>query len=223
MRVGFISRGRFNEYTGRGNTRCSEKNADILLFGFEGMGEVSYEKELKGESDFFEEVAKLSKREKNIVVCGCVTDMRGHKRKSAIVAENGRLIGISDMLHVIDGNVSSGASLKIYDTQLGKMGVTVAEDLYFPESIRSLALCGCDFILCPFGRVEEIQPVLLRAYAYCYGIPIFFCGIGYCALVDASGKIDFASPYSPIYTEYEWGKEYHVIETRKRGCCRPSI
>ncbi len=223
MRVGFISRGHFNEYTGRGNAHCCEAKADVLLFGFDGLSEVSYERELKGESIIFEDIAKLSKREENVVICGCITDIRGQKRKSAIVAENGRLIGVSDMLHVIDGVVGSGASLKIYNTRLGKMGVIVAEDLYFPECIRSFALCGCDFIVCPFGAVEEIQSVLLRAYAYCHGLPIFFCGVGYCMLADPSGKIVFSSPQSPIYTEYKGGKEYHIIETRKQTTCHPSI
>lgn len=222
MRIGFISRGRLGEYADREKAACGERKTDVLLFGFEGLGEVSYEKELKGESNYFEEVAKLSKREQNVVVCGCVTDTRGHKRKSAIVAENGRLIGVSDMLNVIDEEVGSGASLKIYDTKIGKMGLTVEGDLHFPDGVRSLALCGCDFIVCPFGRVDEMQSVLLRAYAYCYGIPIFFCGIGYCMLAEPSGRIAFASPHSPVYTAFENVREYHVIETRRRGSFRSS-
>lgn len=223
MRIEFVSRGRVSAYKEREKRLCEGAGADILIFGFEGLGEVSYEKELKGESNYFEEVAKLSQEGKNIVVSGCVTDTRGHKRRSAIVAENGRLIGISDMLHVTDGEVGSGASLKLYDTKIGKMGVAVADDLHFPDTVRALVLCGCDFIVCPFGRVDNLQSVLLRAYAYCYGVPILFCGIGYCMLAEPSGEIVFASPQSPVYTGFENKKEYHVIETRRRGNFHPSL
>lgn len=223
MRIEFVSRGRVSAYKEREKRLCKGSGADILIFGFEGLGEVSYEKELKGESNYFEEVAKLSKEGKNIVVSGCVTDTRGHKRRSAIVAENGRLIGISDMLHVTDGEVGSGASLKLYDTKIGKMGVAVADDLHFPDTVRALVLCGCDFIVCPFGHADNLQSVLLRAYAYCYGVSILFCGIGYCMLAEPSGEIVFASPQSPVYTEFENKKEYHVIETRRRGNFHPSL
>ena len=98
MRVRFVSKGGMHAF------KELEEGADVFLFGFNGMGEVSYEKELKGESDFFERVALLSKSTQSVVVCGCITDTRGHKRKSAVVAENGRLLGVSDMLHVLDGD-----------------------------------------------------------------------------------------------------------------------
>ncbi len=190
---------------------------ELLLFGFNGLGEVSYERELKGESDDFAQCALLSKAGKNIVVCGCITDSRGHRRKSALVAENGRLLGVSDMLHVIDGEYGCGGELRIYPTKLGKIGVLVGEDLYFPEAARSLALCGCDFIVCPFERVEgELPSVLLRASAFRYGTPILFCGRGYSMLADPRGEMAFASPTSPVRTEYESKKEYHLVERRIR-------
>ena len=104
------------------------------------------------------------------------------------------------------------------------MGVVVADDLYFPDIVKSLAVCGCDFIVCPFGRVtDSMQGVLLRAYAYCYGVPIFFCACGYCFAVNTDGGVAFASPHSPVYTDFEIKKEYHLVETRRRGCFHPSL
>lgn len=220
MRICFVGNGRLGVF----KEKCGEVNADLVLFGFEGMGEVSYEKELKGETAFFEEAALLSKKGKNVVVCGCITDTRGHKRKSAVVAERGRLSGVSDMLNVIDGEVGSGAALRIYDTKIGRMGVAVADDLNFYETVKSLVTCGSDFIVCPFGKVEDsLQSVLLRSYAYQSGVPIFFCGIGYCMIADVDGTIAFASPQSPAYIDFENVREYHLIEIRRRGLFRPSI
>lgn len=228
MRIRFITAGSLKDYRAQYEKEHNCCNADgekeLALFGFGCLGEVSYEKELKGETTDFEDVALFSKESKALAVCGCITDTRGHKRKSALVAENGRLQGVSDMLHAVDGEVSSGASLRIYDTKMGRMGVAVAEDLYFPDVVKSLAICGSDFIVCPFGKIyDSLQSTLLRAYAYCYGIPIFFCGNGYAMIADATGNIAFASPHSPISFHFENKREYHLIETRRRGFYSPSL
>ena len=113
MRICFVSRGSLNTFW----DNYSGSDADVLFFGFQGLGEVSYEKELKGETNCFEDVAILSKESHNIVVCGCVTDTRGIKRKSAVVAENGRILGVSDMLNAVDGEFKSGAGLRVYETK----------------------------------------------------------------------------------------------------------
>ena len=100
----------------------------------------------------------------------------------------------------------------------------VAEDLYFPETVKTLTLCGCEFIVCPFGQMRDsLQSVLLRAFAYCYGVPIFFCGVGYGMIADGSGSVAFASPLSPVYTDFENAREYHLIETRRRGFFRTGM
>lgn len=215
MRIGLISRGGPAEFVE--NYDAQGKQPDLFVFGFDGKQEVSYERELKGETGFFEKAARLSKRAKNTVVCGCITDTLGHKRKSVLVAENGKLLGVSDMLHAIDGEVSSGAALRVYSTKMGRMGIIVAEDLLFPDVIKALAMCGSDFIVCPFGKAEGVHSVLLRAWAYVYGIPIFFCAEGYCAVAAASGEIAFASSQSPVEWECKTVREYHLVEMRKRG------
>ena len=211
MRVRFVSKGGMHAF------KELEEGADVFLFGFNGMGEVSYEKELKGESDFFERVALLSKSTQSVVVCGCITDTRGHKRKSAVVAENGRLLGVSDMLHVLDGEWGSGANLSVYQTRKGKLGVLVAEDLYFPEAVHALALCGSECILCPFGAISStLECVYARAYSHAYGTPIYLCADGY-AMLAAQGEVVLASPVSPLTVAFEPRKEYHLIETRRKG------
>lgn len=75
---------------------------DVALFGFNGLGEVDYESELKGYTDKFEDATRLSKTFKCGVLCGCRTKSRGVIRKSVSVADRGKLLGISDMNNVID-------------------------------------------------------------------------------------------------------------------------
>lgn len=221
MRICFVNEGTVMRYAQTLPKPClDEEHVDITLFPFEGLGEVAYEKELKGETNAFEEIAELSKRLKSIVISGCITSTRGHKRKSAVVAENGKLLGVSDMLHAIDGEVASGASLRVYETKVGKMGVVVGNDLFFPDVLKSLALCGSDWIVCIYPHLQGIEQVLLRASAFSYGVPVLFCGNGYAMLADTSGGLAFASAQSPVCMDFISKKEYHLVETRRCGCIR---
>ena len=225
MRICFVGQGTLHQFATRYTAQDGAENerADIILFGFNGLGEVSYEKELKGETRYFEEAAALSRYAKTVVACGCVTNTRGHKRRSVVVAENGKIAGVSDMLHAVDGEISCGAGLRVYETAVGRMGVVVADDLHFPETIKTLSACGSDFIVCPYGAQDEMQVVLLRAHAYCYGVPIYFCAKQYAVIADTSGKIAFASPQSPVFVDFKPSKEYHLVETRRRGFYKPKI
>ncbi len=216
MDVCFVSRGKVSDFY-----KQTYEKADVILFGFQAIGEVSYERELRGETAYFEEIARLSKQTSALVVCGCVTDAKGHKRKSAVIAENGKILGVSDMLNVIDGEVGSGANLRIYDTKIGKVGVVVAEDLYFLDAISALALCGAEYILCPYGEIQGVETVLCRSSAFYYGLPVAICGSGYSVIAEPSGELSFSSPYSPCVASIENPKEYHLIETRRRGFYKP--
>ena len=214
MTVRFVGRGMVTD----AQESCENVREELTLYGFGGLGEVSYDKELKGESDCFERVARLSKQTKGVVVCGCITDTRGMKRKSALLAEDGRLCGVSDMTHSMDGAVSPGAGLRVYDTKIGKIGMAVAEDILFPEVVSALVSCGSDFIVCPYGTVTDTRTqVLLRAYAYLYGTPILLCGIGYSIMVEADGTVAFATPQSPAVFALKNRKRYHLVSTRCKG------
>ncbi len=215
MQICLVGQEGVSEYLQKSGEQ-SKKNSVLTVFAFQSE-EVCYERELKGETCFFEEVATLSKRDKNLVICGVITNTHGHRRKSAIVAENGRILGVSDMLHAIDGEVHSGAYLRVYDTKIGRVGVVVAEDLYDSETLKTLSVCGCDCIVCPFEKVEDgICSVLLRAYAFDSGVPIVFCGKGYAMIADVDATLAFATPLSPAETNFSVKKEFHLFETRRK-------
>ena len=212
-------------FVGQGKLENLQDTVDgdegLTLFSFDCIGEVSYEKELKGESGFFERATRLSKQTQGVVVCGCITDTRGIKRKSALIAENGRLMGVSDMTHAFDGRLGCGAGLRVYDTKVGKIGIAVGEDILFPEVLEALSACGSDLIVCPYGKVVDSVPqILLRAYAYLYGVPLVLCGVGYCLAVGVDGEVQFASAQSSATYVLEERKEYHLVEQRRRGTFR---
>ena len=217
MRICFVTDGGLNDYAENVATA-----ADVVCFSFQALGEVSYERELKGETNLFEDVALLSKEQKNVVVCGCYTDARGIRRKSVVVAERGRILGVSDMVNRIDSTeYRCGAGIKIFDTSVGKLGIVVAEDLYFPQVMQTLSVCGAELALGVFEELSEgLEQTLMRAEAFLYGIPVCVCAYGYAMVSDIAGKLRFASPKSPCCFDLEREQEYHLVETRLRGFAR---
>lgn len=213
MRICFVTDGDLSAYAARA------READLVVCGFQSLGEVSYERELKGETGYFEDVAILSREGKCAVLAGCFTDARGTRRKSVVAADRGRILGVSDMLNRIDGGAyAAGAGAKIYDTAAGKLGVVVAEDVYFPRVTETLSLCGAEIAVCIFEQFSDaLEQTLVRAHAFFCGIPVLLCGYGYAFAADAGGKVCFASPQSPAVFELEREQEYHLVETRRRG------
>ncbi|MBQ9734507.1 MAG: carbon-nitrogen hydrolase family protein [Clostridia bacterium] len=204
-----------------------EKLADVskcnlLVFGFNGLGLVSYKKELEGKTEYFHDLAKLSKQLSNVVICGCDTDTYGVFRHSAVIADRGRILGVTDMAHVIDdGEFVAGGNFRVYDTGAGKIGVIVAEDLFFPEVPRVLALCDADVIVCIFKKLESFMPqIMLRAGAFANGVAMALCAKNYACVSDIRGKITCAGSADIIRTKIKTEKDYHLISSRRRGLYR---
>ena len=195
-----------------------EAGADIVCYPLSALGEVSYERELKGETSLFEAVAMRSKALRCTVVGGCYTDARGIRRKSAVVAERGRLLGVSDLVNRIDGSAfGAGAGVKVYETAAGRLGVVVGEDLYFPKVVETLSLSGADAVLCLFEELSEgLELTLIRAHAFFYGLPVALCAFGYAAVADPEGRLFFASPAPVGRVTLPKEREYRLIETRRR-------
>lgn len=211
MRICFVTAGTLNDGE-------NGEDSDLMLFPFSALGEVSYEKELKGETSLFEDAALASKTNGNTVICGCYTQARGIRRKSVVVADRGRILGVSDMVNHIDGSeFRPGAGIKLYDCAAGRVGVIVAEDLYFPQVLETLSLCGAEIAVCIFETLNDgLELTLVRAGAFFYGLPVCLCAEGYAEVVNASGKLLFASPEQTSRYSLQKEQEYHVVETRRR-------
>ncbi|MDE6274902.1 MAG: hypothetical protein K2L87_07660, partial [Clostridiales bacterium] len=112
----------------------------------------------------------------------------------------------------------AGAGIKIYDTAVGKLGIVVAEDLYFPRVLETLSVCGAEVALCMFEELNEsLEQTLVRAGAFSYGIPVCLCACGFAEVADIGGKIAFATPKSHSVFDLKREQEYHLVETRQRG------
>ena len=195
---------------------------DVIVFGFNGLGLVSYKKELEGETEYFHDVARLSKQTGSVVISGCDTDTYGTFRHSVIISDKGKILGVSDMAHSIDDSeYVAGGNFRVYDTSAGKLGIIVGEDLFFPETSRVLTLCDADVIICVLKKMDNMMPqVMLRACAFSNGIPMVLCAKNYCVASNIRGEVTASSRASIIKTEVKTEKDYHFISSRRRGLYR---
>lgn len=200
------------------NETQSLPDCDVAVFGFSGLGDVDYESELTGKTEKFEEAARLSKSAGCGLLCGCRTVSRGLARKSAAVSDRGRLLGISDMTHVIDGEeYKSGAYLGFYSVNGCKVGVCIENDLLFPEAVKSLAVCGCNVIVVMLEEVRDnLPPLLIRAYSYLFGVPIVMCAGKTAYFADISGAIATSTQKEALF-EICPQSRYRVVTTRIKG------
>lgn len=197
---------------------CSLPECDLAVFGFDGLGEVDFERELTGDSEKFEKAARLSQKFNCGVICGCKTVSRGLLRKSVAVADRGKLLGISDMNHVLDGEqFKSGVGLGFYRVNGCKIGLCIENDLLFPDTFKALSLCGCNAVVVILEEIKDgIPPLLIRAYAYLYGVPIIMCAGRTAYFADVSGAIASSVQDVSLF-EIISRNRYHLVTTRTRG------
>ena len=220
MQLSFVTNGSLNQVVEQNLSQIN--GIDVIVFGFNGLGLVSYKKELDGETEYFHDLALASKQLNSVIICGGDTDTYGLFRHSAVIADKGKILGVSDMAHSIDeSEFVSGGNFRVYDTSVGKIGLIIAEDLFFPESARVLTLCDADIIICVFKKLDGYMPqVMLRAGAFSNGVPMALCAKNYACYSDIRGKIAMASSNEIVKTKISIEKDYHLISSRRRGLYR---
>ena len=124
------------------------KNSQISVFGFNSLGKVSYKNELNGTDNKLPDLASFSKKTGKVIIAGAITDNYGILKQSLIIAEKGKLLGISDMTLAIDStDYSSGGSFKVYQTEVGRIGLLVGDDIINLDGVKAMSLCDADFII----------------------------------------------------------------------------
>lgn len=215
MKIHFVTEGDLNEFWDK-TKGC---NSQVIVFGFNGLERVEYEKELKGETCKLEDLAIMSRELSSVVISGCYTYSLGKKRKSAAIADKGRILGVSDMTRKIDeSEFISGAHLHVYETSVGKIGLVVGEDLFFSETFKTLSDCDADIVICIFEQNTDFLPqILMRAFSFCYGIDICLCAQGIAQASTINGELIFCSPQKESDFIAECKREYHIVGYRRRG------
>ena len=194
------------------------EGCDLVLFPFYRAKVINYGSEIKGDTDFFRTLTGLSKALKATVIAGADTDSYGLIRRSVAVCDNGKLLGISDLLAVSEGEpFTCGAFYRVYDTRAGRVGVAVGSDGASSDCVRALASCGADVIVNIAEKMDGKTLLSARAKALEFGTPIAVCAEGGACLAGTNGEALFASPMKISTFSVRPGRDYHVVTCRRRG------
>lgn len=127
---------------------------------------------------------------------GCYTYSCNRKRKSAAIADKGRILGVSDMLCNLDDGDLRAARISAY-TRLPRdaSGSSSARTCFFPKSSRLFPDCDAVIAICLYEEnVDFLPQVLMRAFAFCYGLDICLCGAGIAQVASTGGELSLSSP-----------------------------
>lgn len=111
----------------------------------------------KQEERFVEMFAGLSKKYRMHIVAGSLPTIDdGDDRlfnESYIFGPSGTY-GVQPKLHMTrwereEWKMSAGSGLRIFDTEMGRLAITICYDIEFPELAREAARQGCFMLVCP--------------------------------------------------------------------------
>lgn len=118
-----------------------------------------------------------------------------------LISSTGEIIGAQKMVHIAqaeqfyeqDYYAPADDGFKVFDTELGKIGVVVCFDRHYPESVRTEALMGAELILIPTANTSaepsEMFEWELRVQAFQNSCPIVMCNrTGLEAQMDFCGE-----------------------------------
>ena len=195
------------------------KNSQITVLGFNSIGKISYKHELSGADNKLPDLASFSRRVKKVVIAGAVTDNYGILKQSLIIAENGKLLGISDMtLSINQTEYLGGGSFKVYQTEVGRIGLLVGDDIINLDGVKAMSLCDADLIVAVVQNEEKPQyNFLIRAYAYLFGVPVMLLSKTGVIASDMSGEICGKSIENTAKLIIPTQKQYIVVKSKRRG------
>lgn len=220
MNMVFLSKGKFSDFVISDLPKI--KAPDVLVFSNRIIEKLDLIEEIDGKTSVFYELCKLSENLNCVLIAGCDTEILGVLHKSAIIIDCGVLLGVSDMTYILDeSKYNGGGCFRVYDTSKGKIGLVVGDDIMFPEVLKTLALCDSDFIISVYGKIYSAIPqVMMRAGSYSNGVSICMAAEGYMQISDIKGEVVYASDSGLIEYNLEILKDYHLIQSRRRGLYR---
>lgn len=180
---------------------------NVVPFGF--LKEINYKKQYDGSSDELVEAGRLSEKLGGTTVFGGVSDNLGIKKLSAFVFNGAKLVSICDMN---DGDEKYSASFgyNILEICGKKTGIIVGNDVFCPDAVKALSLCGCVAIIDLYADFcENRARIAAEFYSFVYGVDFVAAGKKrsyYFASSGSGGQIkhDCFIPLSCLKNYYEY-------------------
>ncbi len=144
---------------------------------------------------------------------------------SLFINAQGELVGISKMVHICqapgfyeqDYYTPSDTGFRVYDTDIGKVGIVICFDRHFPESIRTCVLQGAQIILIPTANTSAEPRDLfeweLRVAAMQNGVYLACCNrVGVEGKMQFYGESTVVDPHGSIAAKAGEDEELLVVD-----------
>ncbi len=174
-----------------GEPTSRAKKAEITVFG-KHLGKVRYGEDEKNPASALYRVCSASKN--GLIFALADTTAGGAPKRSVLVAEGGKLLGITDELTVHQSAFRLTKNLRVYHTSSGEIGVLSGADFYAYEPARILSACGATFIVHLAAFRKPQADLVGGALAYWNQVPVLSVSAGVAALYAENGELIYASP-----------------------------
>ncbi len=117
-----------------------------------------------------EALGELARRYRMMVIAS-VPEWQGDLwyNTAVIVGKDGRLVGRYRKTHLpqseVEAGSSAGATLPVFDTEIGRIGVQICYDHFFPEVTRAFAVQGAEIVFTPIWADARAGGAALDAVA----------------------------------------------------------
>jgi len=137
------------------------------------------------------------------IINGYFKDKNKKYNRTYIIDNKGKIAGSYDkiFLWINEEDIAQGRQVKVFKTNLGKIGLCTCWDVFFPEIFKKLKQRGAEIIFCPSywpdnfrkeAKYVEYMPVVI---AYTYMTYFVYCN----ALFKAKTSISqIAAPWGEI-------------------------
>ena len=133
------------------NSICADS---LILIPYGIIGPIDLNDELVGNTEVIKGICTFS-RDKNVKVVFCTdATVNGNKYRSAVIVDKGRLLGTCDATHTLDGTVTRGSAIRVFDTSVARFGILIDDDIYFFEAARIATLLDAEVLLM-FGSSKD--------------------------------------------------------------------
>jgi N-carbamoylputrescine amidase len=143
---------------------------------------------------------------------------------SPVIDADGSLLGRARMVHITDypcfheqGYYAPGnAGAPVFDTRVGKIGVSICYDRHYPEYMRALAVAGAELVVVPqAGAVDEwpdgLYEAELRVAAFQNGYFTALCNrVGTEECLDFAGESFVCGPDGRVLARAPQGED-HIL------------
>jgi predicted amidohydrolase len=169
-------------------SRAAKENVHIIVFpemhltGY-ALENVSRHAQLTN-GPLLSEVYQMAKQERMLIALG-YPELDPHSGKVynsvCLVDNDGSLRGIQRKTHLYGKEKTkfqAGDKIEPFDTSLGRMGIMICYDIYFPETARSLVLSGAEIILAPSADwfpLDKLVDRLITARAAENSVYVLYC------------------------------------------------